>query len=116
MSSQFRVIGERTMTGTAGQKRITKNFVSYFTIAIPDILGQEKIIETIRNKINITDRYISNANNKVQLLQEYRTRLISDVVTGKVNVQNVEVPEFEAENEDISAIGQETGENTISDE
>jgi type I restriction enzyme S subunit len=104
MSSQFRILGERTMTGTAGQKRITKNFVSYFTIAIPDILEQEKIIETIKKQINETNKYINDANNKVQLLQEFRTRLISDVVTGKVNVQNIKVPEFIEDNQEDQEI------------
>ncbi len=36
-----------------------------------------------------------HADEEVTLIQEYRTRLISDVVTGKVDVRSIEVPEFE---------------------
>jgi len=104
MSSQFRILGERTMTGTAGQKRITTNFVSCFTIAIPDILEQEKIINVIKKQVDKTNIYIDNANIEIQLLQEYRTRLISDVVTGRVNVQDVKVPEFIIDNQEITEI------------
>jgi type I restriction enzyme S subunit len=32
---------------------------------------------------------------EINLLQEYRTRLISDVVTGKMDVRNIVVPEYE---------------------
>jgi hypothetical protein len=55
---------------------------------------------------NILGKYVSEYLNCVlffkqneTLLNEYRTRLVSDVVTGKVNVQNVKVPEFEAKSE-----------------
>lgn len=33
--------------------------------------------------------------NEIQLLHDLRTRLISDVVTGQVDVRGIEVPEFE---------------------
>jgi type I restriction enzyme S subunit len=33
---------------------------------------------------------------EISLLHEYRTRLISDVVTGKLDVRGVAVPEYEA--------------------
>jgi len=33
---------------------------------------------------------------KITLIAEYRTRLISDVVTGKLDIRDVIVPEFEA--------------------
>jgi type I restriction enzyme S subunit len=115
MSSQFRILGERTMTGTAGQKRITTNFVSYFTIAIPDISEQNEIIKFIKKHIQTISRYINSINSEIRLLQEYRTRLISDVVTGKVNVQNVKVPEFEGGNELSLDIRQETEGEAIDD-
>ncbi|WP_338433241.1 restriction endonuclease subunit S [Clostridium tyrobutyricum] len=39
---------------------------------------------------------------KTELWDEYKTSLISDVVTGKVDVRNVEVPEYEAEANDAA--------------
>jgi hypothetical protein len=36
-------------------------------------------------------------DNYIKLLFEYCTRLISDVVTGKADVREVKVPEFEME-------------------
>ena len=33
------------------------------------------------------------------LIDEYRTRLFSDVVTGAIDIRNIEVPEFQAVND-----------------
>ena len=102
MSSQFRILGERTMTGTAGQKRITSNFVSNFTIAIPSVIEQNEIVDFIKKHIDKIHKYIDSVNNEIQLLQEYRTRLISDVVNGRVDVQDEKVPEFQINIENAS--------------
>lgn len=56
-------------------------------IAISDYL--DKVIPKIDAAINRIDR-------EMQLINEYRTRLISDVVTGKLDVRNVAIPDYEA--------------------
>jgi len=94
MTSQFRILGERNMTGTAGQKRITSNFVSSFAIAIPNVEEQNDIVMFIKEKVYVLNSYIDHSNKEITLLQKFQTRLISDVVTGKVNVQGVEVGEY----------------------
>jgi type I restriction enzyme S subunit len=109
MSSQFRILGERNMTGTAGQKRLTSNFVSCFTIAIPDIPEQENILRFVKDHACKTDEFIKRSSATIQLLNEYRTRLISDVVAGKINVQNISVLKFITENDDLSNTKHEGG-------
>jgi type I restriction enzyme S subunit len=49
-------------------------------------------LDEITAKIDVT---IDNAEREIALFNEYRTRLISDVVTGKIDVRNINVPEFE---------------------
>jgi type I restriction enzyme S subunit len=95
------------MTGTAGQKRLTRNFVSCFTIAIPDIPEQGNILRSIKDYTCKIDEFINRSSAIIQLLNEYRTRLISDVVAGKANVQNIKVPVPTVENDDLSNIEQE---------
>ena len=47
------------------------------------------------------NRYIiKKLNEEIALFTEYRTRLISDVVTGKIDVRGVVVPEYEADSEE----------------
>jgi type I restriction enzyme S subunit len=43
-------------------------------------------------------------SNQISILHEYRTRLISDVVTGKLDVRGVVVPEYEAVEETAEVI------------
>jgi len=47
------------------------------------------------------DRAISNIRNEISLVQELKSRTIADVVTGKVDVRDVEIPEYETETSDI---------------
>jgi len=68
----------------------TKNI----SVLLLDVSEQRK---TATYLLNIEEDYnasIHNLENQISFIQEYRTRLISDVVTGKVNVQNVKMPEF----------------------
>jgi len=56
---------------------------------------QTKSVSKIKFKLGKNKTIINNIEKTINLLQEYRTRLISDIVTGKINVQNIKVPEFE---------------------
>lgn len=61
--------------------------ISDFIIALPPIDEQTHIIEYIKLSTMRVNSAIQKANQEIQLLQEYRTRLISDVVTGQLDVQ-----------------------------
>ncbi|GBU27309.1 restriction endonuclease subunit S [Treponema sp. R8-4-B8] len=84
---------------------------------IPPRSEQDQIVNYLEKKISMINKYIDENNGQIDLLQEYRTRIISDVVTGKVNVQNVKVPEIEneIENEELSDNEKETEEGVIDD-
>jgi type I restriction enzyme, S subunit len=56
----------------------------------------EIMIEIARRYFKI-EQAISKAEKEIELIQEYRTRLVSDVVTGKIDVRDVDVPDFEEE-------------------
>jgi type I restriction enzyme S subunit len=56
-------------------------------IAIPSILEQKKIINFIEEETEKLDHSIEKYKLEIYLFQEYRTRLIADVVTGKLDVR-----------------------------
>lgn len=91
MSSKFRKEGEEVMTGAAGQKRVSADFVKNYITALPLVDEQLKIIEYIKNKNVEIDNAIEKTQCEITLIQEYRIRLISDVVTGKVDVRDIKV-------------------------
>lgn len=41
------------------------------------------------------DRAIETLMAEIETLEEYKTKLVSDVVTGKIDVRGIEIPEYE---------------------
>ena len=93
-SNWFLKIGEKYMMGSAGQKRISSDFIKNFQLGIPSLEEQAQIVSYIETKTAALDQAISRTEREIALMQEYRTRLISDVVTGKIDVQNIEIPDI----------------------
>ena len=85
-STSFRKTGEANMIGAAGQKRIPESFVKDFTIGIPSIKEQNRIILGLKNKLAGIDLLMDKIQLQNQKLQEFRQSLISNVVTGKIKV------------------------------
>ncbi|MEN9302872.1 MAG: hypothetical protein RL264_1301 [Bacteroidota bacterium] len=57
-------------------------------IAIPPVSEQKEIIEFLEKKTSEIGLIISTTQQEIELLKEYKTALISEVVTGKVDVRN----------------------------
>jgi restriction endonuclease S subunit len=107
-TKQFLLLGEQYMTGAAGQQRIPLDFVKNYPIGLPPSDEQQEILKHIHEKSAETDQAIIRSQRQIELMREYLTRLISDVVTGKVDVRGIEVPE--ATDEVLLQIDDETAE------
>ena len=57
------------------------------TVAFPPLSEQKAIVPYLGNTNNALDSAISNVQQEIELLAEYCTRLVSDVVTGKLDVR-----------------------------
>jgi type I restriction enzyme S subunit len=68
-----------------------------FDIPVPPKEEQEEIVAWVNVQVAQIDLLIGNIENMVNLLKEYRTRLISDVVTGQIDVRDVVIPDYEPE-------------------
>lgn len=75
---------------------ISTSALRQLRVIVPPISEQETIIADLNKKCDFIERAVEIENNQIYLLHEYRTRLISDVVTGKMDVRGVEVPQYEA--------------------
>ena len=62
--------------------------LSSVKIPIPVVKEQLAILEFLNVKIPIIDTTISDERKKIELLKEYRQSLISEAVTGKIDVRN----------------------------
>lgn len=72
-------------------------------VCIPNIEEQKAILEVILEKTNNIDEMISGINKEITLVEELRTKLISDVVTGQVDVRDVKIPVYEIETDIIDS-------------
>ena len=64
----------------------TKDFYN-IQLPVPSLAEQQAIIEYLDKATADIDTAIARAHRQIELLQEYRTRLIADVVTGKLDVR-----------------------------
>lgn len=78
-------------------------------IPVPPVPEQTNIVLYINEECLAIDQAINRAQREIELMREYRTRLISDVVTGQVDVRGIEVPEV-AEDE-LLALEHDTAES-----
>ena len=61
--------------------------VSRLSVAFPSLSEQHVIVEYFDKATTSIDTAIERTRRQIELMEEYRTRLISDVVTGKVDVR-----------------------------
>lgn len=73
----------------AAQPGLAVERIQNLVIPFPPIDEQEQIDQYIKNQVNAFDAAIAATRSEIELLREYRTRLIADVVTGKVDVREV---------------------------
>ncbi|MEN6432136.1 MAG: restriction endonuclease subunit S [Smithella sp.] len=91
--------GTHSMTGSAGQQRVPTDFVKNYSIALPEVEEQHSILDSVGCQVSEIDTLIVRLEREIELLREYRTRLVSNVVTGKLDVREVaaKLPEEEIE-------------------
>ncbi len=65
---------------------ISQEQLANFTCVIPPDEEQKAILQYIILKVEIVDKTIKKVEKEINLLNEYRTALISEVVTGKIKV------------------------------
>ena len=59
-----------------------------FCVTYPPVFEQDEIVFQIASETTKIDQTISKIEKQIDLLQEYRTALISEVVTGKIDVRD----------------------------
>ncbi|HOL22923.1 MAG TPA: restriction endonuclease subunit S, partial [bacterium] len=77
-------------SSTYGAKmpRASWDFIGNLEIPLPSIKEQEDIVEYLTEFISRIDDLISDINTQIQKLKEYRQSLISEAVTGKIDVRD----------------------------
>lgn len=69
-------------------------------IAIPPVEEQQYILDRVHGIEKPINCAIQNIRDIIAGLEDLKTRLISDTVTGKIDVRGIEIPEYEFVDED----------------
>lgn len=64
-------------------------------LKLPSEKEQKSTVTKIDTAVNRVSATVKTISDEIGVLNEYRTRLISDVVTGQMDVRGIEVPDFE---------------------
>ncbi|MBT3881031.1 MAG: restriction endonuclease subunit S [Candidatus Scalindua sp.] len=70
---------------------LAQGLLKRFPVLLPPASEQKEIFDFLEITSMRIDLAIEKAQHQIDLLQQYRTRLISDVVTGKVDVRSIKV-------------------------
>lgn len=81
----------RETASTATIPIIDSAVLNRVALAIPDIEEQDSILSWISSAAHNLNSAISRTQLQIGLIREYRTRLIADVVTGKMDVRDIPV-------------------------
>ncbi len=83
--------------------KLSHGHIRRWKIAVPPVKEQVQIAEHIMATKYPIELAIDRAKKEIQLIQEYRTRLIANVVTGKVDVRGIaiQLPEEELQKESL---------------
>ena len=104
---------ERSSSSWADVSRTSRWTRKRFRVALPSLAEQEAIGNYLDSIADRTARAVSRARSQISCMHEYRTRLITDVVTGKLDVREAaaplpEVDPLEASGDPMSGLGAET--------
>ena len=81
-------LSSRVNSATKSHQRCSPDDISKLQLALPPISEQVGIVEYLDRTTAEIDIAVARAERQIELLNEYRTRLIADVVTGKLDVRD----------------------------
>jgi type I restriction enzyme S subunit len=92
-------------SSTYGAKmpRANWSFIGNCEISVPSLVEQKSIVAYLDEQYAKIDKLTAKLNDEIALFTEYRTRLVSDVVTGKTDVRGVVMPDYDMTDEDSNS-------------
>lgn len=86
-----------------GQWDLQMDKMKEIPFIVPPADEQVAIVEYIKKTLPRYDVAIEKLTAEVETLEEYKAKLIADVVTGKIDVRDVEIPDYEFVDEDADS-------------
>lgn len=101
---------------SAAQPGLSVERITNISTILPNVTDQIKIANYIESKVKPINKAIEKISKEIELITEYRTTLISDVVIGKVDVRNVTIENYPDEDIDLEEIDDESDDEIMDEE
>ncbi|MFM6151649.1 MAG: restriction endonuclease subunit S, partial [Sphaerospermopsis kisseleviana] len=82
------------MKGGQGVPHLFQADIKKFFVVVPPLHEQQKIAEYLDKKTAQIDEQKTKIQQAIDLLKEYRTALITNAVTGKIDVRKITIPKI----------------------
>ena len=100
----------------AAQPGLSVNKIINLATVLPPIEEQIKITVYLDKKCSQITKSIDSKQKQIETLKDFKTRLISDVVTGKIDVRDIVIPDYEFVAEEQSEVSPDTEEEIENEE
>ncbi|MBB6087099.1 NADAR domain-containing protein [Wenzhouxiangella marina] len=97
-SRYYRLQVEQAISGAEGlANNLPSSSLRRFVFAVPPVKEQLDIAESLRSAIDDVSATVERSEREIELLNEFRTRLFADAVTGKLDVREAaaKLPDLE---------------------
>ena len=95
--------------------RLYTNDFNTIVLPVPPLDEQAEIMEYIVEFRDKAKKYKDTLTQEISSLQELKARLVSDTVTGKIDVRGIQIPEYEFAEENIDTENDESMEGMKSE-
>jgi type I restriction enzyme, S subunit len=92
---------------TGAQPNLNTQIIGGWPVLLPPGVAQDEIVGHVQRETAVLAKAVDKAAHQISLLNEYRTRLISDVVTGTLDVREAaaRLPQEADELESLDDVG-----------
>jgi type I restriction enzyme, S subunit len=111
MKHKFRIEAKGLGTGISGFLRLYTDRFGAVHVALPPVQEQREIMRALEELLGANRDATARIEAEVALLREYRARLITEVVIGKLDVRQVELRRL-AELEEVETVSNPDGFDT----
>lgn len=89
------------IVNASAQPALSLGGLNLLKMPLPDIKEQNNIIAFLNKETEMIEVAVFTIKKEIALVEEYKTALIAEAVTGKIDVRGYEVPEVESGEEDL---------------
>jgi type I restriction enzyme S subunit len=111
-----RIMNLNQYSQSAAQPGLSVERIQRIRAPLPPPSEQKAIASYLRDETKGLNATIEKAKEEIALIREYRTRLIAEVVTGKLDVRGVVVPEVDKDEAGADLGVSEDDESTLDEE